>query len=692
MSSLAARSKHPAQRRDIVRSFNPHRNSSSPTTPLQVGNGDFAFGADITGLQTFSPFAIQSSWAWHNFSLPTTPGQTSPSDFTGVDWWTHGRLVNYGIPNPAEEDISNWLIRNPQRVNMGNIGLYFGGRNVTEQHLIDKTQDLDLWSGTIVSKFQYNGSSVFLQVTSHPKDPVLAIEIKSDLLVSGGLGVFFDFPYSDTNKFDAPYVGVWNETTNNTVQVRSTAHSASFKQIADRNVQYAFAKWSTNGSISGPLHSSNKFVLTPSGSDTLHLVVAFSPTDRVGNLPSYNEISAESQKWWADYWTSGAFIDLSATRNDKATELQRRIILSQYLVAVNSASHNPPQESGLVNNGWYGKFHLEMVLWHCLQFARWGHHDLLSRTVPGTYQRFLQSSINRAAAQGYAGARWGKMTDPTGKSAPGEINVLLIWQQPHVMHFAEYVYRAFPNSKTLREWDEIVTATADFMASYAWWNATTHVYDLGPPMYPVSENTIPNATVNPTFELAYWRFGLDVAIQWKERQGVSVPKEWVVVRDNLAPLPVINNTYAVYEGIPDMWKEGTATVQDHPAMAGIYGLLPPQSTGPPVNLTVMRNTAELIRNLWELEDVYGWDFSMLAMNSLRLGDVDQAVAYLLHPYYDFDDAGYPKGGERVPTPYFPNAGGLLLATAMMAGGWDGDEGPHFPADWNVTVEGFTPSL
>lgn len=226
---------------------------------------------------------------------------------------------------------------------MGNIGLYFGGRNVTEQHLIDKTQDLDLWSGTIVSKFQYNGSSVFLQVTSHPKDPVLAIEIKSDLLVSGGLGVFFDFPYSDTNKFDAPYVGVWNETTNNTVQVRSTAHSASFKQIADRNVQYAFAKWSTNGSISGPLHSSNKFVLTPSGSDTLHLVVAFSPTDRVGNLPSYNEISAESQKWWADYWTSGAFIDLSATRNDKATELQRRIILSQYLVAVNSASHNPPQ-------------------------------------------------------------------------------------------------------------------------------------------------------------------------------------------------------------------------------------------------------------------------------------------------------------------------------------------------------------
>lgn len=225
---------------------------------------------------------------------------------------------------------------------MGNVGLYFGGRSITEEQLIDKFQELDLWSGTILSRFQFNGSSVSVQVTSHPADPVLGIEIKSDLLVPGGLGVFFDFPYSDTNKFDAPYVGVWNETTNNTVNVYSAANSASFRHITDQNVQYTRVEWSTNGVISGPLPSSNKFILTPSGSDTLHLVVAFSPTDRI-NVPSYNEISTESREWWANYWTSSAFIDLSANNNENATELQRRIILSQYLVAVNSASHNPPQ-------------------------------------------------------------------------------------------------------------------------------------------------------------------------------------------------------------------------------------------------------------------------------------------------------------------------------------------------------------
>jgi hypothetical protein len=29
------------------------------------------------------------------------------------------------------------------------------------------------------------------------------------------------------------------------------------------------------------------------------------------------------------------------------------------------------------------------------------------------------------------------MTDPTGRSTTGEINSLLIWQQPHPLYFAE---------------------------------------------------------------------------------------------------------------------------------------------------------------------------------------------------------------------------------------------------------------
>src|SRR5207244_1541313 len=134
-----------------------------------------------------------------------------------------------------------------------------------------------------------------------------------------------------------------------------------------------------------------------------------------------------------------------------------------------------------------------------LHFARWDKYPLLWRSLPHTYSDFLGSSLDRARRQGYEGARWGKMSDPTGRSAPGEINSLLIWQQPHPMYFAETEYRSFPNDATLKKWDGILTPTADFMASYVSYNVSTGVYDLGPPMYPASENTNPNATINPAF-------------------------------------------------------------------------------------------------------------------------------------------------------------------------------------------------
>lgn len=85
---------------------------------------------------------------------------------------------------------------------------------------------------------------------------------------------------------------------------------------------------------------------------------------------------------------------------------------------------------------------------------------------------------------------------------------------------------------------------------------------------------------------------------------------------------------------------------------------------------------------------------MLAMSAARLGDQAQAVDFLLHPDFQFDDVGMPIGGVRVPTPYFPGAGALLYAVAFMAEGWDGSVGgaPGFPDGWNVTVEGLHRAL
>lgn len=86
---------------------------------------------------------------------------------------------------------------------------------------------------------------------------------------------------------------------------------------------------------------------------------------------------------------------------------------------------------------------------------------------------------------------------------------------------------------------------------------------------------------------------------------------------------------------------------------------------------------------------------MLAMSAARNGETGKAVDWLLDPLFTFDDVGMPGGGVQVPTPYFPGAGSLLLAVAMMTAGWDGIDthAPGFPKEgWNVRFEGLSKTL
>ena len=86
---------------------------------------------------------------------------------------------------------------------------------------------------------------------------------------------------------------------------------------------------------------------------------------------------------------------------------------------------------------------------------------------------------------------------------------------------------------------------------------------------------------------------------------------------------------------------------------------------------------------------------MLAMSAARLGEPEKAIEWILNPLLQFDDVGMPIGGVRVPTPYFPASGALLLAVGMMAAGWGNSTGvaPGFPKDgWNVQIEGLAQAL
>jgi hypothetical protein len=384
--------------------------------------------------------------------------------------------VNYDQPNPAQPDISNWLIMNPQRINLAQIGFLFDGSEttITESDLSDKLQTLDLYSGTVVSQFKVYEETVYVKIHGDPNSDTVAIEVESQLVSNGKLSVFIDYPYPDVNKFDDPFVGVLNASASlHTTELKQSSQRAQITHEIDDSSYVTSIQWDGEASVSGPQTSSHRYFMEAKrGNSKLEFTVNFSPTPE-RDVYDIQSVAASSAKWWELYWESGGFVDLTATDEADATELQRRILLSQYNLAVNEAGKDSPQESGLVNNGWYGKFHMEMVFWHLGHWARWGKWYMLDRTLPGLYERFLPTSKQRAQDQGYAGARWGKMSDPTGRSAPGEINSLLIWQQPHPFYFAEMEYKAFPNKQTLEKWDEILTESAEFMASFAWWNAST---------------------------------------------------------------------------------------------------------------------------------------------------------------------------------------------------------------------------
>ncbi len=762
------RTQPPIDRHALVTRHNVNLTKFDGQHPLQVGNGEFAFGMDITGLQTFAPFNTMSQWGWHSSPLPS--GQRI-DDFEGQVVETHGRPVRYPLPDPKHPEISAWLAANPHRINLGRIGLVLtkkDGSRATQTDLKNPLQRLDLWNGIVTSRFEFEGQLVTVTTACHPTLDSIAVRIESPLIKQGRLAAFVACPGNNPLQF-ANFVGDWSHPGPLESESPGMNGRADFKRSMDDTIYHISLAWQGNAHIQQPdansngkleivkaeygaqdkwldvtelatksvrdgrltlrgdnslgpdpihgvvktlrivyllngkrqtaeageneeisvdaVQDRNRIILQPnSNSTTLSFVCAFSPKSIPNNLPNADTTFAACRAKWPAFWKAGGAIDLSGSKDPRWRELERRVVLSQYLMAINEAGSYPPQESGLVNNGWFGRFHLEMVWWHAAHFALWNRWPQLKREM-AFYNTLLPKAKQRAKNEGYLGARWPKCIGPDGREWPHPIHSFLIWQQPHPIFFAELDYRAHPTRATLDKWRPIVESTADFLASYAFFDGKTRRYVLGPPLHVVSENTDPYKTQNSTFELGYWRFGLRTAQEWRKRLGLNRNPAWDKVLNKLSPLPQQDGLYVLYEGVQDMWTKFNF---EHPALTGTYGMLP----GDGVDTAAMRRTLDKVWKTWNFNRTWGWDFPMLAMCAARLGEPDRAIDFLLHPAqgFQFDERGLATGG---PFPYFPSNGGLLYAVAMMARGWDNapkQNAPGFPKNkWVVRWENLNPA-
>lgn len=660
-------------------------NTTNSKSPAQVGNGEFAFGTDITGLQTFVSFNTLSQWSWHSFPLPEG---TSIEDFKGTELDTHGRSVQYDIPNSEQPELSRWLSGNPHRFNLGRIGfqlLKSDGTLAKETDLKNARQETDLWTGIITSYFELEGLAVNVKTAVHPTLDALGVSVNSELIKKGQLKIYFDFPYPDSRTMNQ-YLGEYNLPGSHTSVLELKGENAAMiNRKMDETEYFVSLNWTSSAKLlSGDtILSPHRFYLNPVKTDELEFTCTFSPDKKTETLCKAGELIMESKKAWPEFWNSGAAIDLSESTDPRWKELERRIVLSQYLMKVNEAGSLPPQEAGLVNNGWYGRFHFEMIWWHGVHYALWNRWSLLEKSLQ-VYDDFLPTSMERATKQGYKGARWPKCTADFDREWPHPIHAMLIWQQPHPIYFAELDYRLHPTIETLEKWKGIVFETAYFMADYAYFVEENDRYILGPPMYIVSENTKPETTFNPAFELAYWHYGLKKAQTWRTRLGLAKNADWENVLDKLSTLPQQEGVYVTHENIENMWTEFNF---EHPGLVGICGILP----GDGVDTAAFSRTLEKIDTTWNFSRTWGWDFPMLAMAAARSGNQEMAIDMLLHSSaaFQFDEHGLATGG---PFPYFPSNGALLTAVAMMAAGWDGstEKSPGFPqnGEWVIRSENF----
>ena len=522
-------------------------------------------------------------------------------------------------------------------------------------------QELDLWEGHMGSAFSYGNNGYFTFTWVHPERDIVYAGYMTDSEKT--LAVKFRFPYPTGNHTDSGCD--WKPNAQNKTDIlRLDSASVLLRRTLDATTYYVSIRWEAPATFT--CTADNEFKLTPQ-QPGIKFSCEYSEQIPQIEAPVSTEAIEQTKQHWQQYWQTGGIVDFSRCSDPRAKELERRVVLSQYLLAVNCAGDTPPQETGLTYNSWFGKYHLEMIWWHQAQFPLWGHPELLERSLNWYFQAEPMAR-KIAKRQGYQGIRWMKMTDPSAEEAPSKTGSYLIWQQPHLIYLAELLRRAGTDIGRFRP---LIEETAEFMLDFARQSTRqgAATYALRG-CIPAQETLSAETTVDPPFELAYWQWALKVA---------GRPMQM----DTLAHK---NGLYLAAADATDTYTN-IKYISDHPAVLGAYSILP--DTGL-FDKAVMQKTLDWIWDGWNWDKTWGWDYPMVAMCAARLGDRQKAVDALLMPKrtntYLVSGHNYQDQRLRI---YLPGNGGLLTAVALMCAGWDGcqEKNPGFPEGWDVQWEG-----
>ena len=726
-------------RQQVVSRNNPVVTSADPLNSLSVGNGHFATTVDVTGLQSYPleyeqgvPLCAMSDWGWHSF--PNVKG-LRPQDTQKAMDLGHGHNEMYAVEYKKDginKDATEYFRVNPHRLNLGNVALVLknNDKRVALSELKDIHQRLDLYSGTVNSDFTALGSNVSVATACEPCNDAIISRIKSKLLSKGNAYVCITLPYPTGKHADA--ASDWSNADKHVSSIVSQKGKyAVIEHTIDTTIYYVLVSWEGNATLSQA--APHTYTLKTKGDALSFRVEYLQKKPSAASTFNFVKDLDTVSTFWKNWWNNGGIVDFDNCTDSRAKELERRVVLSQYLTYINCANSTPPQETGLTYNSWFGRPHLEMTWWHAVDFSLWDRPEVLESILDWYNDKAYVEAKRIAERQGFKGIRWMKMTDPWVGESPSNVGSFLTWQQPHYIYMAEEMWRRACDSVSCDASDEVslaqksvlakygdkVEETAEFLYDFArscgQQNGMIRLYG----QTAMQESMSKDFSYGHPFEQAYFVYGLMTAQKWRERMGKKRVAEWDQIVRHMAPLPEYSGIYTA--GLPaqpfldsdslatgaefdpfnyggDTGKKQLSSEEfylkcrsDHPAVLGACGLLPDYGL---YDRARMQRTLDWVMQNWNWATTWGWDYGMTAMCAARLGDGDNAVNALL---IDKGKNTYLVSGHNYQEPkrlrlYLPGNGALLDAVAMMCAGWDGCpdvSNPGFPQNgkWDVRWEG-----
>ena len=318
----------PLDRHALVSRHNLEWNDVRGQIPL--GNGEFCFNADATGLQTFGGNTM-AHWGWHSF--PLTEGWT-PDRVPPTGTFQQGRLTGGDNFPAGAEALRTWMFDNPHRLNLARFRFRRGDRDgLTPGEITHLSRQLDLWAGLQTSHFELDGHPVNVQTCVHPTLDAVAVQVESPLLDSGELSVAVDFPYPSLH--DTGWVGDFSRDEAHTTRPsRGPGNRADFERQVDGARHRVAIAWSAGGGLTGVTSGASRaevsagqtpglaarerrhrYVLSARGTNVLEFVCAFASSNAVPDLQSFRQTRSACVARWNSFWrTGGAIESLSESR------------------------------------------------------------------------------------------------------------------------------------------------------------------------------------------------------------------------------------------------------------------------------------------------------------------------------------------------------------------------------------------